>query len=583
MAVVERIIKQDGTGDYTSIAAWNNAAEHASTINGGDIYKGVISDNNAYNESITINAGSPTSSAYTWLTVASANRHAGVWDTGKARITYDGGNTAVFQLESDYVFLEWLQIHRPASGSIGDSDEGIRVTSTADTGCLISRCIIWTDEEDTNDLNGIYIGNWSITSLYIDHCVVYGWTRSGLHAQMFSGSPNQQWYVDHCAIAFCGEPGETEASCMAINVASGAASATIDSYNSWYLGDVDGGDPRELNDLNHIGSGSGTLDGSNNAYGTVDTALTLNWTSSQVATSEVPVDSNTAGEVIITDATAPVTSATDLTPQDLANNILLTNGTDRQGSEPDARQDFSVDIAGNSRGTTDVDIGPWQISGAGGGTDFEETVNDGGTEGDTVSTSVDFARSVADGGTATDGVATDLSSGITEDVNDGGTATDSSATSMAVARTEADSGTANDSPTTAVSHVRSVADGGTASDEATPLAGLIASEVDGGTATDAADVVVDFTRAPADGGSATDIPTTAANFARLQSDGGLASDGVATIVGRALTVAVADGGTASDSVGTVFGEVIGVPAFTSRSGPTLSLTSRSAPTLEIGS
>ena len=52
----------------------------------------------------------------------------------------------------------------------------------------------------------------------------------------------------------------------------------------------------------------------------------------------------------------------DLTPLKATTGVndLFGNGVNRQGSEPDPRQDFSKDILGNTRPTSSVDVGAFQ-------------------------------------------------------------------------------------------------------------------------------------------------------------------------------------------------------------------------------
>lgn len=370
MAVVERTIIQGGGGDYTSLAAW----KAATNLNGGtDTWKGITSDNSDYDEALVINEGGTSTSSRIWLTTDSANRHSGVWTTGKARMAYTGAATAVIELQSDYVAIEGMQIYRPTSGSIGDSDEGIRVGSSASTGCCISRCIIWTDDDaGFIDTDGIYIGNWEISSLYIDTCNIYGWARSASHFQQFAGDFNQSVTIDHCG----SQGGGDKADEATLNIDQrGSATTTITSYNSWFAGQTGtspaGSDVR----INANGvTSTGTIAGSHNAYSsTISTGSgTRNFNdTNRQNPSDGLVDTapSTAG-VYITESDYTSTGY-DATPVDHANNVLIENGTDRQGSEPDPIQDFSIDIAGNSRPTTGVDIGPFQISGG------SQTINAG--------------------------------------------------------------------------------------------------------------------------------------------------------------------------------------------------------------
>ena len=377
MAVVERTIRQDGTGDYTSIAAWHAAANLNS---GADIWKGVIDDSNAYDEALVMDAGgTDNTTSFLWLTVSAGNRHAGVWDTSKARIAYTGSDTAAIELASDFAMIEWLQIFRPASGNMAGSDEAIRVQST--DGCLVSRCLWWTDNHlNSSDNDGLYAGNWSVTNLSIDHCVWYGWERGGVHMQQFTNSGTatpQSVNIDHCFGAWCGNSG-FETPLYIRQDTTGPSDAAM--YNSLMLRQQD-----NINaDVGVIAGSTGdivNLSGSHNVFanlvdgggGTFTNTLTDTEDLGGASAGQI-VDTDTAGDCIVNNATHdPVSAATDLRLQNLANNQVLTKGTNRIGSEPDPRQDFSIDIAGNARPTTNVDPGPLQVSGGGGPTSHTAT------------------------------------------------------------------------------------------------------------------------------------------------------------------------------------------------------------------
>ncbi|MEM9134284.1 MAG: hypothetical protein AAGE88_18190 [Actinomycetota bacterium] len=356
MAVVESTIIAGGGGDYATISAWEADAD----LNGGaDIWKGVISDNSAYDEIVRLGvaSGTGTASSYVWLTVAAANRHAGVWDTGKARVAYDGTSTSAIEVSEDHTFVEHLQIYRP-SGPAGSSDETMRVLANGSNGSLVSRCLFWSDDT-ANDMDGIYLGNYEVEKLSIDHCVFWGFTRSAIHAQEFtaSGTINHTVNIDHCAMVGGGTAGD-EAT-LIIDQRS-AGTTTINVHNSW-MGATGASGVVVRNDPGGSG-GSGIFAGSHNAFDSTATsgAGTFSWTNNQDASDDVVEAAPGTAGIYITETTQDATF--DPTPIDHANSVIIGNATNRIGSEPDARQDFSVDITGATRGSTDVDIGPFQIS-----------------------------------------------------------------------------------------------------------------------------------------------------------------------------------------------------------------------------
>ena len=355
MATVISEINQAGTGDYTSIAAWESAANLNS---GADIWKGEISDTTAYDEAVILNAGGTSVTSHLWLTAAAGNAHSGTAGTGHARISYSGGNTAAIEIDepADYAYISSLEIDRT---NLGNSDEGVRVTNADHV--LLSRLIIWASDTSPNrHSDGIYIRN-AATPTFVDHCLIYNWGRACIHAQ---NPGTRTTHIDHCALLFSGHnTGSDEYGVL------GSSESTVDTmnvYNTVVLDNVGS----ETVEIAQVGAGAFTLNGSHNIV-TADSAtyigstITDNATNWQAAGDQVTDTAPATAGYYITESNIPTL---DATPIDHANNVAIANGTNRQGSEPDSRQDFSLDLAGNARPTTNVDIGPLQVSTAGGGT-----------------------------------------------------------------------------------------------------------------------------------------------------------------------------------------------------------------------
>lgn len=358
MATVTRTIGSTGK-NYSTITAW----EAATNLNGGaDIWEGTGDADEDFNETVTFDVDGTSATSHVRLTTTSANRFAGVWDTGKARNAYTGAATAVYQIEADWVQIEWQQIYRPDSGSLGASDEGIRLTGSC-SNVLISYCLLWTDDTVTNDTDGIYIGTSGTYTLAVDNCIVVGWNRGCLHEQMTAtGAGNVlTLYLDHCTFLYGGESGGGANEEAPLSIRQDDNNHTITAYNCIFKAQNAGAGTDDLY-FDNGATDTTTLTGSHNCYDNINDqtagTLTNNWSSTVAATGGV-VETDTANSVIITETTRDATF--DATLQDLANNVAIEAGTNRQGSEPDTRQDFSVAING-SRPTTGIDLGAIQVS-----------------------------------------------------------------------------------------------------------------------------------------------------------------------------------------------------------------------------
>ena len=345
MATVTKSIQQGGGGDYTTIASW----ESATNLNSGaDIWKGEIDDANDYDETISLagNHGTGTSS-HVWLTTGSTQRHDGLANNGNGRIAFNGTAAFAIRQQEDWAMVSHLEIHRPA-GSAGNNDNGIRFATAGSNDMLVSHCIIWT--LDAAGMNGLQVNSGSITNLRIDHTVIYGFQRNGINLDVAVTAD-----VDHCFVT-----GTADSSTEG-NLYSDSA-ATFNVYNT-VIASTDGASGNEV----YMSNASSVLNGSHNVRtGSAEISVSgtdnaTNWQDASDGTTDSAP--GTAG-VYVTDYTG--LSTFNLLPIDHANNVASENGTNRQGSEPDARQDFSVDIAGNARPTSGVDIGAWQFTSSGG-------------------------------------------------------------------------------------------------------------------------------------------------------------------------------------------------------------------------
>ena len=296
-----------------------------------------IEDNSEYNENVSISgiAGTVSATAYLKITVAEANRHSGVAGTGHARVRGSSNGSHVFTVSQDYTVIEHLEIQQDSAGG---SDEGVRITGNIDD-VLISKCIIWTDSA-AGDTDGVYTGNWN-ASYSIDNCILYGWKRGGIHLQEYSGGATQTVNIDNCTLIGCGNGGTDEGSIVSRDAGGGC---TLNIYNTASLDAVGGRDY-----LSYLGSPS-TWAGSHNADSDGSLTTVGITTNAQQNLTTSDTTQSTGSYFVVNSLTAG--SEDFLLLDDSAGNKAYGNATNRVGSEPDSRQDFSLDIAGNTRSTT---------------------------------------------------------------------------------------------------------------------------------------------------------------------------------------------------------------------------------------
>jgi hypothetical protein len=353
MADVTKSIKKSG-GDYATVQA---AVDAYSTQADTGWYKCEIQDNGEYDEWLRIqeSVSSPSITHYIWVSAATANRHSGVEGTGHARLT---SNITPVVIDDDYSRVDWLEIRSTATGPGSAVIEPWVAGSTSNV--LISHCIIHGTCE-----YGIEISeanqNWRI-----DNCVIYDLTRHGIYV-VNNGASTQSVQVAHCTIWGNGTTSSTNSGLIVIS-ADASASTTVTLYNTIGCGTLDSesdfaDSATTFNKLTP--TGTVTWNGTHNLHTSDLTDIdgtdnTTNW--QDASSGGATVTTTTANAVIFANLTAGSEDLTLVAATGAGSNLAVDNGTNRIGSEPDSRQDFSVDIAGVTRGTTGVDIGAFVLN-----------------------------------------------------------------------------------------------------------------------------------------------------------------------------------------------------------------------------
>jgi hypothetical protein len=346
-----------GGGDYTTIVA----AEAATDISAGK-YIIRISDNSLYNEDIIIgHSGTNTSTNHVVLEAASANSHAGVPGTGHARITQTDNTNNPLNIIERYTVVQNLDI-------ISDDPSGNYTISIGSGDNIFSRCIFRQAASAVVD-QCFDVGQVS-ESYFFDNCLFLG------HNELFDirffnvNSRHIQLYFDHCAYDSLDTLSELVYVDM-VDTNSGDGTVltgndvTVHAYNCWGFE----GELRRNSSADTTGEVL-TLNGDQNVWERLPFTGIYSYDTIQASANDVQATggvtdvTTTASAIIITNDTT-VQADYDATPvaaTGAGSNLILKNGVNRIGSEPDSRQDFSTDIAGNTRSTSGIDIGPFQFS-----------------------------------------------------------------------------------------------------------------------------------------------------------------------------------------------------------------------------
>lgn len=372
------IVKTIGSGrDYSTIAAWEAGNTTWAAAN-TDIWKGVIMDASAFDERVVISAtsGTRSSSSYQWLTVDPSVRHAGVpGGTNYARLDSSTMNR-VIQIQDDYFRLSNLEIIGTATDSGGSTI--LSAVAVEANNVLVEKCMIWQKNgqsySTTREYYGISTFNMGTGEvLSIDNCLIFGWSKAGI---MDRDGDAITLNIDYCTVCLNGDGDLYSSYTGNLGTSySGSNNSTYNLYNNCFagLGGVFHGQTRDgsldwevynqsnTTAGNYAGSHNGVTD-SGPTTGLVEIVAQYNLnTMSDWVDAAGGVSTSTASTAFIfTDLTFDANddpSSIDFTPVNHANNALLSAGTNRIGSEPDSRQDFAVDLAGNTRSATNTDLG----------------------------------------------------------------------------------------------------------------------------------------------------------------------------------------------------------------------------------
>ena len=342
MADTTSTIKVSG-GDYADPQLWENDTD----VSAGR-WIGEIQDNSEYlntNLNFTGGTGTPDADNFSWLRVASANKHVGVTGSGHARIRDTAGHVITL-LSRDFTVIEGLEIVQDGTGT---SDEGIRISADD---FLISRCIIRATSQ-TLDQDGYYCDLVSAT-YYIDNCLIYNFERGGLQ----NNAASVTFTVDSSTFYNNGHQNTTRAAGITTN----GASVTANVFNTICVENDGGG--ANANDFNE--ATAPTWGGMDNIAS--DTSAESKFTTSFDSVVLIDTDPVSGENVHITSI-----SGRDFNIVDEDAETVTQNGVDRSATHPAPQttdgtvkvQDLATDIKDVSR-TVTWSIGAFEFVAAGG-------------------------------------------------------------------------------------------------------------------------------------------------------------------------------------------------------------------------
>lgn len=361
---VRQVTVASSGGDYTDMAS-----AVADTNMWGGIYQIAFDDSAAFTSSSgvyldNITQGS-TYRSENWLsedfylhfTATPGNRHSGVPGTGHARLTRNDGNPVIrLRDDFDYTRISHLELQNTYPYTV--TKEVVRLEDATQF-VLIDNCILRGTSGASSGDHGVDLSNnTGAGSARVSNCVILD---CGAAFYLNPRSSSVTVYADHCSVYDChhvfrsNETTYLTSTIYAYNVASGNTG-------------VSGGTVYWCHPAQ---PGTQAINGSHNCYdstnltGLMGPYITNNLTNTIEVTSTTTT-TTTSDAFIVTDLTSPNYNLLPVQPTGSGANDVLAAGTNRIGSEPDGRQDFSVDIRGVARVPSKTDIGAFQISTAAG-------------------------------------------------------------------------------------------------------------------------------------------------------------------------------------------------------------------------
>jgi hypothetical protein len=347
-------VKQDGTGDYTTIQAAIDAADVSTGY-----YKIEINDALSYSESLSISGvtGTPTASNYVWLTAGTAQRHNGLSSAVvgiKSPVSFSSGVPAI-DIQTDYTRIDNLCVSQDVHTGTPQA-----IINVGADNCLLSRLLLEHDQLTLRllyeDFHGVVVEDVNAT-LCIDNCSFRDISGTCVLLKNGSGSGyTQNVNVDYCTLQNVSVAGSTTApGAFYVSSANSAANQKL-TINNCFVYDVGSAAGVVVDATNNLGV-QAVVSLSKNALEDTVTVPVSGFDIDRFLYDQFDVVTTTSSQywdkITVYGAYDP---RIEVSVYDSVRCPALRLGVYLGGSEPDSRQDFSLDIRDTARATNNRDV-----------------------------------------------------------------------------------------------------------------------------------------------------------------------------------------------------------------------------------
>lgn len=343
VATVTKTVAASGA-DYTTISGALGWFQSNHDFDTDGIARILITDTSTYTISSSISltgiSGTPSITAYLEVTSNASDPFSG--PTLNLTQTSTGG------LENN---LDYTHIHNLSFqlNNTSNSTECIRLQPNNSDNVLISRNSFVALQQSYQQ-DGIYFNNGAFSNVRISNNYFAGFRRAAIHLQNYSSTATLTADIRFNSIASFSTELDGGGILFREPASNGDVSATL--YNNLIYGHT------TTRDNYRLYAGTPTLTGSNNISD--DTTAESNFTSSYDSVTFTESEPSSGENAWLTEIDDATETNLDLSIVGENAYTVTGNGVDQAGSEPDSRQDFSIDIMGNSRGAT-PDIGAFEF------------------------------------------------------------------------------------------------------------------------------------------------------------------------------------------------------------------------------